>query len=173
MKYWWLDVNLDRGAIYKLGGSGVALQRNPWKPFVSGLGIVCPFKCRQFWNHSKPTSLYDKGFWIALMPIHLMKYLWFDVIPQRTNAHPWEVEPGISRNLLKPFASELGFATTPGNSRHSNKKFADDENATTPSFQIYCEALQSLKLGGFRCYKKLCSGWAPLCADAHSKHLPI
>jgi ribosomal protein L28 len=57
----------------------------------------------------------------------------------------------------------------------NDKKFAEDENATTPSFKISCEALQSLKLGGFgfRCYKKLCSGSAPLNVDAHRKHLPI
>jgi hypothetical protein len=55
----------------------------------------------------------------------------------------------------------------------NDKKFAEDENATTPSFKISWEALQSLKLGGFRCYKKLCSGLAPLYVDAHRKHLPI
>ena len=55
----------------------------------------------------------------------------------------------------------------------NDKKFAEDKNATTPSFKICCDALQSLKLGGFRCYKKLCSGSTPLYVDAHGKHLLI
>jgi hypothetical protein len=49
--------------------------------------------------------------------------------------HGAEEEEGSSNTRFKPGLND--------------KKFADYENATTPSFQIYCEALQSLKLGGF------------------------